>query len=262
MEISSWKRGIVFGIIVLFVGASIVPIIAGDVNVDGSRKNVMPDTIKNRSFTAKNSALNQGISESKFNLYLPPYYSSGGEKDDWGSGLSSSHDAQWYARHLTGRLRTKGKASATRNFATATAQSEAWITGPKEEKFQFEKSGQHFVFMVFLLNGEARTKAKLGSLASAESLIKLNGSLYDYDTNDCVGSYSRMLYHQWHTFQKDWFFRIFFVAFTVNISNDHFYYFKSQLYTKHQVSAGLSEDVEGSSDLTARLCMVFFFPVA
>ena len=251
------RKGLVSGIILLLFGMSIIPGIAGEITLYSNRKNVVPVDTENLSVKAGYKTSSHNILISKLQFFLPSYNCSGGEESGWNTGLRSYYNSYWIARHKTGYLHTDVETRATGALSEAQANASAWIIGPKEGKFKPETSGKHYLLMIFLLNGEAKTTSAGGGEAS--SFMNIKGCLYNYDTNELIGSSTRVLYWGIRDI-KFWTFRLFLIAFPVNISSSNYYFFKSQLYAEHSAEGRLiGGSAETSSSLTARLCTVLLF---
>ena len=251
------NKGLILVIVFLLIGVGIIPGIAGEINLYGNRKNMVSVNTENLSVKAwhKNSSHNFLISKLQF--FLPPYNCSGGKNSGWNTGLRSYYNSYWNARHKTGYLHTDVETRATGALSEAQANASAWIIGPKEGKFKPEISGKHYLVMIFMLNGEAETTSTGGG--DATSFIYIDGCLYNFDTNELIGSSTRILYLGIKEY-KFWTFRLFLIAFPVNISSSNYYYFKSRLYAEHSAEGKLiGGSAESSSGLTARLCMVLLF---
>ena len=257
MQKNIFRKNIVVVIIMLFAGTSIVPIITGEITRYDDRKDVVPVDTENLYVKTCYKTSSSNILTSKLQYFHLPYNCSGGDKDYYGEGLRSYYNAYWAARHKTGYLFTSGEARAEGILCSAYAQASAWIIGPKEGKFKPETSGKHYLVMIFLLNGEARKTSTNGG--DAMSHIKISGYLYNFDTNELIGSSTRTLYSGIRSF-KSWMFRLFLIAFPVNISSSNYYYFKSQIYAENSAEGKLiGGSADSSSSLTARLCMVLLF---
>jgi len=250
------KKAVVIGVLVLCLQTGRVTDLVG-----GDRTDV--DRTDHPTLGTDHEPLNihsprHDVTATGVTVFHAPYYASSGQKDDWGEGLNFYHDAYWAAWQATGYSHISAETRAVGDSSSAYAQATVRIFGPQEGAFQPESSGKFFLMMVFLLTGEVRSAATSGGKATVS--LNLTGRLENMNTNQTVGSSTRIIYYGVQTY-RSWSLRPFVILFSVNLSMTSLYQFSSQLSTQLTAhTERLLSNAEASSSLTARLMLVLLLP--